>query len=58
MPEWLERAYASLTTFWLFEPGNWDFWREWYEGMLAGRPLDWDLQKAVIDAAKAWWGAL
>ncbi len=25
----------------------WSFWREWYQGFLEGKPLDWDLQREV-----------
>ncbi|AUR04379.1 hypothetical protein PhaeoP72_02421 [Phaeobacter inhibens] len=30
---------------------KWQFWRQWYQGVLAGKPLDWELQKriALID---------
>lgn len=26
---------------------KWSFWREWYQGFLDGKPLDWDLQREV-----------
>lgn len=26
---------------------TWTFWKEWYQGMLDGKPLDWDLQLQV-----------
>ncbi|WP_291732541.1 hypothetical protein [Leisingera sp. F5] len=25
----------------------WSFWRDWYQGFLDGKPLDWDLQRRV-----------
>lgn len=28
-------------------PEKWDFWREWYQGFLIGKPIDWDLQKEI-----------
>jgi hypothetical protein len=31
------------------------FWRDWYEGYLNGRPLDWDLQLAVAGIPDADW---
>lgn len=33
--------------------GVWSFWREWYNGFLAGKPVDWELQRriALIDDA-------
>jgi len=26
---------------------EWQFWRDWYQGFLDGKPLDWDLQREV-----------
>lgn len=26
---------------------HWSFWREWYQGFLDGKPLDWELQRRV-----------
>ena len=26
---------------------EWSFWRDWYQGFLDGKPLDWDLQRRV-----------
>lgn len=26
---------------------SWDFWRDWYQGFLDGKPLDWELQRRV-----------
>ena len=27
---------------------KWDYWSRWYQGMLVGEPLPWDLQEAVV----------
>ena len=27
--------------------GDWSFWREWYQGFLDGKPMDWELQRRV-----------
>ncbi len=35
----------------------WDFWREWYQGFLDGKPLDWDLQHRVALIDDAIWDA-
>ncbi|MEL0439204.1 hypothetical protein [Phycobacter sp. K97] len=35
--------------------GPWSFWCEWYRGMLAGQPLDWELQRRVALIADAIW---
>ena len=32
---------------WDADPETWGFWRRWYDGMLAGEPLPWDLQEQV-----------
>lgn len=29
------------------DPGAFDYWREWYQGFLDGKPLDWELQRRV-----------
>ncbi|MFV1459353.1 MULTISPECIES: hypothetical protein [unclassified Phaeobacter] len=33
------------------------FWREWYQGFLDGKPLDWDLQRRVALIGDAIWEA-
>jgi hypothetical protein len=47
MPEWLMGGYANLTASWAVDPATWAFWARWYQGMLDGKPLDWELQRAV-----------
>jgi hypothetical protein len=37
--------------------GIWTFWRSWYRGMLAGTPMDWDLQLQVAKIEDAIWDA-
>ncbi len=29
------------------DPDTWSFWRDWYQGFLHGKPLDWELQRRV-----------
>jgi len=36
---------------------NGSFWREWYQGLLAGEPLDWRLQRRVARIDDAIWQA-
>lgn len=36
---------------------NWSFWREWYQGFLDGKPLDWELQRRVALIDDAVWEA-
>ena len=33
----------------------WAFWREWYQGFLDGKPLDWELQKEIALIPDADW---
>ena len=37
-----------------YEP-EWSFWREWYQGFLDGKPLDWELQRRVALIPDADW---
>ncbi|WP_260093340.1 hypothetical protein [Phaeobacter inhibens] len=36
---------------------DWSFWREWYQGFLDGKPLDWELQRRVALIDDAIWDA-
>lgn len=36
---------------------NYSFWREWYQGFLDGKPLDWELQRRVALIDDAVWEA-
>jgi hypothetical protein len=47
IPRWFEPARERLIDAWTSEPAVWGFWARWYQGMLDGEPLDWDLQRAV-----------
>jgi hypothetical protein len=47
VPEGLTDALDTLRAFWDADPDTWGFWRRWYDGMLAGQPLPWDLQEQV-----------
>lgn len=45
-PVWLVSALIPFSN--LLESGpEWSFWREWYQGFLDGKPLDWELQKEI-----------
>lgn len=35
----------------------WQFWSDWYDGFLIGRPLNWELQKRVASIENAIWNA-
>jgi hypothetical protein len=53
----LAEPMDKLRTFWAADPGVWDFWRDWYDGMLAGTPMDWALQEAVALIPDGIWDA-
>jgi len=40
-------SISALIAFWDSHPTTWGFWRDWYQGMLDGKPMDWELQKRV-----------
>ncbi|WP_371227202.1 hypothetical protein [Roseovarius sp. 2305UL8-3] len=55
-PDWL--ASALITNSNLLESGpEWSFWREWYQGFLDGKPMDWKLQRRVALIDDAIWEA-
>ncbi len=55
-PDWLRTHLASTTR--LLESGlSWSFWREWYQGFLDGKPMDWELQRRVALIDDAIWEA-
>ncbi|WP_298561403.1 hypothetical protein [uncultured Aliiroseovarius sp.] len=45
-PEWLVEALVVHNSFLKSGP-EWSFWRDWYQGFLDGKPLDWELQRRV-----------
>jgi len=47
------QAFAALPD----PEGHWTFWKQWYAGMLAGEPMDWDLQLQVALIDEAIWDA-
>ncbi len=44
--ETVDRFWTDLIRYQTLE-GTWSFWREWYQGFLDGKPLDWELQRRV-----------
>jgi hypothetical protein len=46
-PQEIDAALKDLHAFWDAAPEVWGFWRRWYDGMLAGAPLDRELQRRV-----------
>ena len=47
MPQSLTKHYEQLREFLNSDLESWSFWARWYEGMLKGEPLPWDLQERV-----------
>lgn len=45
-PEWLTKELVGSTNVWDSGP-EWSFWREWYQGFLDGKAIDWELQRRV-----------
>lgn len=45
----------TLEQKWTAEPKIWSFWREWYQGFLEGRPLEWELMRRVALIDNAIW---
>lgn len=65
-PLWIDTREAEASaqdwlyqwdTYWSNEPSKWSFWREWYQGILDGKPLDWALQRRVALIDEAIWEA-
>lgn len=47
-PGWRANAAPEMRAIWPDDPpGQWAFWRRWWDGVLDGQPLDWELQKEV-----------
>ncbi len=42
-----ETFVDGIGQFFEADPDKWGFWARWYEGMLNGTPLPWDLQEQV-----------
>lgn len=58
LPTWaVSEKNSFLSLFgpqWSSSP-HWSFWREWYQGFLDGKPLDWELQRRVALIPDADW---
>ena len=47
MPDGVAAHHDALRDFFARDPALWGFWARWYDGLLTGAPLDWDLQKRI-----------
>ncbi len=55
-PDWLTQADAETRAIWANDPpGTWDFWTRWWDGVLTGQQLPWELQKDVALIPDAIW---
>lgn len=47
IPDDIEKLWERLATALENSPKEWEFWHLWYNGILVGEPLDWELQREV-----------
>ena len=52
-PDWAANGRDELYA-WLSAP-EWDFWKRWYDALLRGHPLNWDLQTEIALIPDADW---
>jgi hypothetical protein len=47
-PDWFTAAEATMRSYWQSEnPSHWSFWLRWWDAAVAGKPLDWQLQRDI-----------
>jgi hypothetical protein len=46
-PDWFTTADAETRAIWAKDPDTWAFWQRWWDGVIAGKPLPFDLQRDV-----------
>jgi len=56
-PDWFTVADRNARAIWAKAPEPWHFWLRWWDGVLSGQQLDWELQKAVALIAEEEWRA-
>ena len=54
-PDWFTQADGRWGYSWPKKPDKWNFWTRWWDGVLSGQQLDWELQKAVALIPDAIW---
>lgn len=47
MPDHIAAAWSDLRSIWRAEAPSWEFWIDWYEGLLEGREPDWPLWRDI-----------
>ena len=57
-PESLSAGWAALQRQWDADDANWSFWIEWYEAILNGIPMPWELtHRIALEVTEAEWDA-
>ena len=53
-PDFFSQTDGEGRAIWAKDPATWDFWIRWWDGVITGKPLPWELQKevALIDKDK------
>lgn len=46
-PEWFVEGNTRTRAIWAKDPEVWAFWARWWDGVIAGRPIDWAIQKRI-----------
>ena len=47
VPSWFKSADVKARKIWAKDPQMWTFWIRWWDGVIAGKPLAWELQEQV-----------
>ncbi|MDZ7906742.1 MAG: hypothetical protein U5N55_13970 [Cypionkella sp.] len=55
-PDWFTKAHAQNAAIWDKDRETWDFWRRWWDGVIAGTPLPFDLLDAVASIENSAFG--
>ncbi len=56
--KWFADADRATRILWSKDPDRiWDFWLRWWDGLLSGQPLDWELQRRVALIPNEIWDA-
>ena len=55
-PDWFKRADADGRAIWANDDlAVWSFWTRWWDGVLSGKQINWDLQRAIALIPDADW---
>ncbi|MCV2871415.1 hypothetical protein OEZ71_03805 [Defluviimonas sp. WL0050] len=51
----LERIWESVKEKWVGSGHDWAFWISWWDGVLSGQQVDWELQRQVTEISEDIW---